>query len=102
MRSAAAGRCYPRNARSSSATLNIKVTESSPEVVRLVIATLERLGAPKGSTLTIGAEKRDVAFGTTEGLAVYLNGTDLPAETYRQCDSNFVYSEFGRLLEGVC
>ena len=32
-------------------------------------------------------------FGSTEGIAVYLNGTDLPDTTYQECDSNFVYSE---------
>ena len=31
---------------------------------------------------------------------MYLNGTDLPDETYRDCDIDFVYSEFNRLLEG--
>ena len=31
---------------------------------------------------------------------MYLNGTDLPDETYRDCDIDFVYSEFTRLLEG--
>ena len=40
------------------------------------------------------------ALGKAEGLAVYLNGTDLPAETYKSCDSNFVYSEFDRRLAG--
>ena len=48
----------------------------------------------------IGPEREGVPFGSAEGLAVYLNGTDLPDATYRECDSNFVYSEFNRLLEG--
>ena len=57
-------------------------------------------GAPKGSTLHVEHEDRKVPFGKNEGLAVYLNGTDLPDDVYKNCDSNFVYSEFDRLLEG--
>ena len=35
------------------------------------------------------------------GLGIYLNGTDLPDETYRDCDMDVVYSEFNRLLTGI-
>ena len=42
----------------------------------------------------------ELPLGRQEGLAVYLNGTDLPDETYRDCDVDFVFSEFNRLLEG--
>ncbi|MNY60646.1 hypothetical protein D3C86_1972270 [compost metagenome] len=64
----------------------------------MVIAVLERLGAPKGSKLKIEGEDREVPFGVTEGMAVYLNGTDLAPEVYRDCDSNIVHSELERLL----
>jgi len=80
--------------------IEIQVPASSSEIITLVVGTLEKLGAPKGSKLTVEATGEVLPFGVTEGLAVYLNGTDLPAETYRDCDSNHVYSEFGRLLEG--
>jgi len=80
--------------------IEIQVPISSPEVVSLIASTLDQLGAPKGSKLTIEATGEEIAFGGAEGLAVYLNGTDLPAETYRDCDSNHVYAEFGRLLDG--
>lgn len=80
--------------------IEIQVPASSTDVASLVASTLEELGAPKGSKLTIDASGGEVAFGAAEGLAVYLNGTDLPAETYRDCDSNHVYAEFDRLLDG--
>ncbi|HWV09054.1 MAG TPA: hypothetical protein VN156_05900, partial [Pseudomonas sp.] len=35
-----------------------------------------------------------------EGLAIYLNGTDLEKTVYEECDSNVVYSELDRLTEG--
>lgn len=78
------------------------VGEITDTTASLITATLERLGAPKGSKLTIEPDGREVAFGINEGLAVYLNGTDLPTTVYAECDSNVVFAEFERLLgEGV-
>jgi hypothetical protein len=59
---------------------------------------LESLGAPRGSRLIWNDGANELAFGTSEGLAVYLNGTDLPDAVYEECDLDFVYQEFGRLL----
>jgi hypothetical protein len=76
----------------------IRLNSAASEAIQFVIDTLEELGAPKGSKLHVG-EGETVSFGKSEGLAVYLNGTDLPDEIYAECDSNFVYNEFDRLLE---
>lgn len=43
---------------------------------------------PKGSKLLIGDEERPI--GQKEGLALYLNGTDLPESIYRTSDVNAV------------
>ena len=56
-------------------------------VLRLVIATLEEAGAPKGSRARLD-DAEPISFGTTEGLAVYLNGVDLPDQTYATSDIN--------------
>jgi hypothetical protein len=80
--------------------IELTVPSASPEVLAFVTGTLDELGAPKGSTLTVEGSDAEHRFGRAEGLAVYLNGTDLPDETYRSCDVNFVVSECGRLLEG--
>lgn len=80
--------------------IEVEVTGDLATAERIIIDALDALGAPKGSILRIEADGRTVPFGSAEGLAVYLNGTDLPDEVYRDCDSNFVYSEFERLLEG--
>jgi hypothetical protein len=68
--------------------------------VPFICQFLESRGAPKGSKLTYTRDGKNVAvpFGTLEGLAIYLNGTDLPAEVYKQCDVNFVIAECNRLL----
>jgi hypothetical protein len=42
-----------------------------------------------------------IPFGDSAGLAVYLNGTDLPSHVYQECDANVVRSEMHRLLEGI-
>ena len=81
---------------------DIEVEVSGDPLVaeQTLIRTLEALGAPKGSKLHVEAGDRKMPFGKHEGLAVYLNGTDLPDEVYKESDSNFVYSEFNRLLQG--
>lgn len=78
--------------------IEVLLKDAPPASIDLIVATLERLGAPKGSKLHIEPESRELALGTAEGLAIYLNGTDLPDDVYRSCDPNVVYDEFNRLL----
>jgi hypothetical protein len=61
---------------------------------------LTRRGAPRGSRLEYerAGERVEEPFGVVEGLAIYLNGTELPAEVYAECDINEVYDEVNRLL----
>lgn len=80
--------------------IEVKLRQWSPEAERLVIETLESLGAPKGSKLEIGGEDRVVPFGINEGLAVYLNGTELPPDTYKHHTLAAVEDEFEKLLDG--
>jgi hypothetical protein len=70
--------------------------------VPFVCGFLAECGAPKGSKLQYeqDGQKVEVPFGVDEGLALYLNGTDLPDEVYRDCDINELYDEINRLLEG--
>lgn len=68
----------------------------------LVVSTLEQLGAPKGSRLEFerDGKKEQISFGVAEGLALYLNGTDLPAETYANADINAVVERINTVLDG--
>ena len=62
---------------------------------------LANRGAPRGAVLEYEAngEKVEVPFGfLAEGLAIYLNGTDLTDEVYKKCDINELYDEINRLL----
>jgi hypothetical protein len=67
--------------------IDLDIEGDGPQVLALVTAALERAGAPKGSVARLG-EAEPVVFGVTEGLAVYLNGTDLPDEVYATGDVN--------------
>lgn len=80
--------------------LEICVDEPNEETLAAIIQRLNDLGAPKGSRLIVEESGREFPFGVTEGLAVYLNGTDLADEVYRECDVNHVIDEFDRLLGG--
>jgi hypothetical protein len=79
--------------------LDIELVEVTRDIP-FVCDFLANCGAPKGSRLeyTEGERKIDVPFGILEGLAIYLNGTDLPDEVYRTSDINIVYKDINRLL----
>lgn len=68
--------------------------------VPFVCEFLTKLGAPKGSALEFerDGERTEVPFGAFEGVAIYLNGTDLPDEVYANSDINVVYADIDRLL----
>ena len=78
--------------------LEIMVPEATDAVLGAIREALEGLGAPKGSRLIWSDGANELEFGTFEGLAVYLNGTDLPDAVYEQSDASFVYEELGRLV----
>jgi hypothetical protein len=67
--------------------IDLDVPGDAREVIGLVTGVLEAAGAPKGSQARLEAGET-VPFGVTEGVAVYLNGTDLPAHVYASSDIN--------------
>lgn len=64
-----------------------------------IIDKLESLGAPKGSKLIIEKTVKEIPFGKKEGLAIYLDGLNLPDEVYEECDVNFFWEEMNRLVK---
>ena len=67
--------------------IDLDLEGDAREALGLVTAALEAAGAPKGSRVRLD-EGDPVPFGVTEGLAIYLNGTDLPDEVYAGSDVN--------------
>jgi hypothetical protein len=73
-----------------------ELADASQASLDLVVGELNRLGAPKGSKLIL--ERREIAFGVHEGLALFLNGMDLPDEVYANSDINHVIDECEKLM----
>lgn len=80
--------------------IEMALSDTSEAALQSIIAALEELGAPKGSKLIVDASGAERPFGAAEGLALFLNGTDLPDEVYAQCDINHVIAELDRLMDG--
>ena len=64
------------------------------------ISRLKRIDIiPKGSKLIINDEETPI--GTAQGMAIYLNGTELAAEVYKNNDINQLIEELDKALEGL-
>lgn len=60
---------------------------------------LNNIGISKGSVIE-GVEP-PINVGTLEGLAIYLNGTDLPKEVYKSCDVNYVIDQLQQAVDSI-
>lgn len=80
----------------SNCDIDLTVKGNANEVLAAVVAALEQLGVPKGSSVrvvgprlfSLGGKDLVAKVGVTEGIGIYLNGTDLPAEVYESNDIN--------------
>ncbi|MBA2116871.1 hypothetical protein [Bremerella alba] len=82
--------------------IDLDIHEAEP-AIPLIVDTLTQAGAPQGSHLRYTDRSENahtIAFGKTVGLAIYLNGTDLPDEVYAECDVNHIVATIDELLEG--
>lgn len=80
--------------------IEVELDDLSEENIALLVRAFEAMLAPKGSYLHVPSQDRTLEFGAHEGLGLYINGKDLPAEVYAACDINFVLQECERLLQG--
>ncbi|MDL2234665.1 hypothetical protein LJC07_00735 [Christensenellaceae bacterium OttesenSCG-928-L17] len=81
--------------------IEICLNDDSEECLQKLMAILNELSFPKGSDLSRCTGEEEIPLcqlGNLEGLALYLNGTDLPNEVYESCDINHVISETLQLL----
>ena len=79
--------------------VQIDLNNDSKESMNKLLRILEDIRLPKGSFLKSDADEQPV--GTLEGLALYLNGTELPDEVYKSCDINYVVEKANELLIGI-
>jgi hypothetical protein len=80
--------------------LELVVADAEDATLQAIVARLEQLGAPKGSKLIIASTGAEHHFGAHEGMAIFLNGVDLPDEVYAEGDVNHVIAELDRLMAG--
>ena len=74
--------------------VEIDLEDSIPQ--ERLLAALGQFALPKGSVLR--SETEESPIGELEGLAIYLNGTELPDEVYQTCDINYVVSHLEELM----
>jgi len=80
--------------------VEIMATDATEGTLSQIAQILDGLGAPKGSKLIVEG-RDDVPLGRMEGLGLFVNGTDLPAEVYANADINHVIDECDRLMRGL-
>lgn len=78
--------------------IEIDLIEDSEEIRQNLTSIMRKLEVAKGSKLRYRSASSDeyeaeCLIGGLDGLAVYLNGTDLPDEVYENNDINEVFSE---------
>jgi hypothetical protein len=80
--------------------IDAEVVGDTDAILDGVVGFLVEQGAPRGSSATIvdGAYR---PFGMAEGLAVYLNGTDLPASVYAAHDVNEFFDQLHEAVAGT-
>lgn len=78
--------------------IELRMPDAGETALATLVAALEELGAPKGSKLLVGDSDDERPFGAYEGLALFLNGTELADDVYATCDINHVIAELDLLM----
>lgn len=76
----------------------INYNQNRENIINEIIKLLEFQGAPKGSFVRIEKLSKEISFGKKEGLAIYLDGVNLPSNVYEECDINYVLHELSELV----
>ena len=87
-----------------SCDIELDLNNGSEEMIAELEKIINALGVPKGSKLlwtALGGEKTERPVGRLEGMALYLNGTDLPKEVYESSDINYVIEQLESRMDGI-
>ena len=87
-----------------SCDIEIILKDDSEGSIKELERMIEALGVAKGSKLQLfdgkGSIQGERPVGRLEGMAVYLNGTELPEEVYQSCDINYFIEQANSLMDG--
>lgn len=89
------------NGEASECDIEVQLDKPSEDLIDLVIGTFDAMLGVKGSRATIPGRDGPTPFGRLDGLALYLNGTDLPDAIYEATSAQHVYEECQSLLSGI-
>ena len=79
--------------------VEIELNDNSKDSMDKLLGVLDEVHLPKGSLLISDNLERPI--GTLEGLALYMNGTELSDDVYSTCDINYVIEKVNELLAGA-
>lgn len=86
-----------------SCDIELMLKDGEEDILQQLASIVERFGVPRGSALLwVSSQEisQEKPVGNQEGLALYLNGTKLPAQVYQTCDINYVIEQMETLMEG--
>ena len=87
-----------------SCDIELALNDNSEEMITKLESIIDAIGVPTGSKLLwIGADDETIErpVGCLEGMALYLNGTDLPKEVYESSDINYVIEQLESRMDGI-
>lgn len=84
-----------------SCDIEIHLNDDKQDSINRLVELMNIIGIPKGSALLCTAPEMKIEVGTLEGLAFYVNGTDLPDEIYESCDINHVIEQMESAMNGI-
>ena len=79
--------------------IEINLKDGNQETLETLVQIVNHFGVPKGSQLQ--AEGLTMSVGEQEGMAVYMNGTELGDEVYQNCDINYAIEQMETLMKGI-
>lgn len=90
------GTLLSENGEIKSCDIELALKKHDPNTLNKIIKAIEEMGVAKGSKL-IG-KKTEYPMGTLDGLALYLNGTELGAEVYKAYNSDDLLEQLNNIM----
>ncbi|KLN97667.1 hypothetical protein [Moellerella wisconsensis] len=81
--------------------IQLAVDDANGENISLILQMISSMISPKGSKLHINNDEAEIEFGHEEGLAIYINGSDLGEDVYQNSDINEVIERCDELIEDI-